>query len=927
MSESQLEKTYHPEDIEKKWYKIWEESNYFAHSNNGDPYCIMLPPPNVTGTLHMGHGFQITLMDALIRHARMQGKNTLWQPGTDHAGIATQMVVEQQLIKKGTDRHQVGRENFVKKVWDWKNTSGGIISQQLRRMGASVDWSRERFTMDEGIAKAVQDAFIRLYDDALIYRGKFLVNWDPVLHTALADLEVVSKEEDGFLWHINYPLADNSGHICVATTRPETLLGDTGVAVNPDDERYKHLIGKDILLPLTNRKIKIIADSDVLQEFGTGCVKITPAHDFTDYAIGKRHQLDMINIFTIDAKLNENAPEKYQGMDRFEARKIIVDDLQKAGFMEKIEPYKVTIPRGERSNSVIEPYLTDQWFVKTKPLAEPAMNAVKNGELEFVPDKWTKVYMRWLEEIQDWCISRQLWWGHRIPAWYDQNGKVYVAETEQAVRKKYSLSDDLTLTQDEDVLDTWFSSALWPFATLDWPQETVELAEFYPTSVLVTGFDIIFFWVARMVMMGLKFLDKVPFKKVYIHGLIRDSEGQKMSKSKGNTLNPLDLIDGIDLESLVKQRTENLMLPKLAEKVEKNTRKEFPNGIAAHGTDALRFTFCALATPGRDINFDMGRIEGYKNFCNKIWNAARYVMMNTADHEYSKNPELKDLSIYDQWILAEFQNSTKKVLEAFSEFRFDNIAQHCYEFIWNEYCDWYLEFSKIVLMSEQSTENQKYATRHTLLYVLESTLRLIHPVMPYISEEIWQKIAPMLGIRAKTIMLQHYPEYHQTTADDNVVKEITWLKQVIFAIRNIRGEMNISPAKKIPLILNNGNEFDKSNTKNHQSTIMTLAKVNDITWLSGNAPASATALVNDLEILIPIAQIIDKKAELKRLDKELMKLNKDLHSITQKLNNSNFVEKAPKEVVEQEKSRQIDIEKSIFTLESQIKQIHLIETS
>ncbi len=926
MSESQLEKTYHPQDIEKKWYGIWEQSNYFTHSGKGEPYCIMLPPPNVTGTLHMGHGFQITLMDALIRHARMQGKNTLWQGGTDHAGIATQMVVEQQLIKKGSDRHEVGRENFVKKVWEWKHTSGGIISQQLRRMGASLDWSRERFTMDEGIAKAVQEVFIRLYDDGLIYRGKFLVNWDPVLHTALADLEVVSKEEDGFLWHIKYPLADGSGDICVATTRPETLLGDTGVAVHPDDERYKKYIGKEIQLPLTDRKIKIIADNDVVQEFGTGCVKITPAHDFTDYAIGKRHSLEMINIFTIDAKLNEKAPKKYQGMDRFEARKLIVKDLEEAGLLEKIEKYKVTIPRGDRSDAIIEPYLTDQWFVKTKPLAEPAINAVKNGELEFVPDKWTKVYLRWLDEIQDWCISRQLWWGHRIPAWYDSDGKVYVAETEEEARKKYHLSDDITLKQDEDVLDTWFSASLWPFATLDWPQKSVELAEFYPTSVLVTGFDIIFFWVARMVMMGIKFLGKVPFKKVYIHGLIRDSEGQKMSKSKGNTLNPLDLVDGIDLESLVKQRVESLMLPKLAEKVEKVTRQEFPNGIAPHGTDALRFTFCALATPGRDIIFDMGRIEGYKNFCNKIWNAARYVMMNTANQSYTRTPEHKDLSIYDKWILTEFQNTTKKVLDAFADYRFDNIAQHCYEFIWNEYCDWYLEFSKIVLLSEKSTNEQKYATRHTLIHILESTLRLIHPIMPFISEEIWQKIAPSLGISAKTIMLEKYPEYRQAFDDKDIISEINWIKQVVFAIRNIRGEMNISPAKKIPLILNNGNQHDKDYSKHHQLAIQTLAKVSDITWLSAKAPPSATALVNDLEILIPIAQIIDKDAELKRLDKELIKLNKDLLTVTQKLNNSNFVDKAPKEVVEQEKIRQVDIEKSIFTLQGQIKQIQLIET-
>lgn len=920
MSE-QLDKTYHPEGLEQKWYETWEKSKYFAHTGSGEPYCIMLPPPNVTGTLHMGHGFQVTLMDTLIRHARMQGKNTLWQGGSDHAGIATQMVVEQQLIKQGKDRHQVGRENFVKKVWEWRNTSGGKINQQLRRMGASLDWSRERFTMDEGIANAVEKVFIQLFDEGLIYRGKFLVNWDPVLHTALADLEVVSKEEDGHLWHIKYPITNSKEFICVATTRPETILGDTAVAVHPDDERYKHLIGKEVELPLTNRKIPIISDHEVVQDFGTGCVKITPAHDFTDYAIGKRHNLPMINIFTIDAKLNENAPSIYQRLDRFEARKLIVEDLEKANLVKKVEKYKVMIPRGERSGAVIEPYLTDQWFVKAKPLAEPAIEAVKKGELKFVPEKWTKVYYRWLEDIQDWCISRQLWWGHRIPAWYDNAGNVYVAESEFKARKKYKLSDDIELKQDEDVLDTWFSSALWPFATLDWPKKTKELAEFYPTSTLVTGFDIIFFWVARMVMMGIKFLGKVPFKEVYIHGLIRDSEGQKMSKSKGNTLNPLDLIDGIDLESLVQQRKQALMLPKLAEKVERTTRKEFPNGIAAYGTDALRFTFCALASTGRDIIFDMGRIEGYRNFCNKIWNAARYVLMNLKEETYTKKPNLNDLSVYDKWILTEFQQITKKVDRAFKEYRFDHLAQYCYEFIWNQYCDWYLELSKIVLLSENTSEEQKYATKHTLVSVLEASLRLLHPIMPFITEEIWQKIGPKLGKTSSTIMLESYPKFNKDECYEETLKETNWIKDVVTAVRNIRGEMNISPAKKIPVIFNNGHESDKTLSKNHIDALTILAKASKISWLDGAAPTSATALVGDLEILIPLADVIDKKAELKRLDKELLKLNKELTAISTKLDNSNFVEKAPKDVVEKEKIRFNDLKKSISTLQDQISQI------
>ncbi len=858
-----MDKTYQPRDIEQRTYERWEENGYFAPQGDGESYCIMIPPPNVTGTLHMGHGFGDTIQDALTRYYRMCGRKALWQPGMDHAGIATQMVVERLLNAEGTSRRDLGREKFVERVWQWKEESGGKIAKQTRRLGASVDWSRDRFTMDEGCSAAVRKVFVSLYEEGLIYRGKRLVNWDPVLHTALSDLEVLSEDEPGKLWHFRYPLAEGDGYLVVATTRPETMLGDSAVAVHPDDERYTDLVGKEVLLPIVGRRIPIIADDYVEAEFGTGCVKITPAHDFNDYEIGKRHDLAMYNILTDDAALNDEVPEAYRGLDRFVARDKIVAEFESLGLLDKIEDYTVKIPRGDRSHAVVEPYLTDQWYVKIEPLAKPAIEAVETGKIRFVPENWSKTYFDWMYNIQDWCISRQLWWGHRIPAWYDDEGNVYVGDSEQAVRENHGLGDDVALRQDEDVLDTWFSSALWPFSTLGWPEETDALKDFYPGNVLVTGFDIIFFWVARMIMMGIKFMDDVPFHEVYIHGLIRDHDGQKMSKSKGNILDPLDLIDGVDLDTLLAKRTTGLMQDHLKSRIEKATRKEFPDGIDQFGADALRFTFAALATTGRDIRFDLGRIEGYKNFCNKIWNAARYVLMNTEDISDGDT----EFSAADLWIRSRFDETVATVHECFASYRLDLAAKAIYEFTWNEFCDWYLELSKPVLQSDEASDAQKRGTQQTLIGVLEALLRLIHPLMPFITEEIWQQAAPRAGITGETIMTQPYPQPN-ADVDEEAIADMEWVKAFVLGIRQIRGEMDISPGKALPVLLQQASTQDRERAERHASLIQRVGRVESVAVLADGdePPAAATALLGEMRLLVPMKGIIDVDAERARLD-------------------------------------------------------------
>ena len=918
-----MDKTYDPHAIEQRWYETWERDGDFAPSGEGKPYCIMIPPPNVTGSLHMGHAFQDTLMDALTRYHRMRGDNTLWQPGTDHAGIATQMVVERQLNSEDLTRHDVGREKFIERIWKWKHESGGTITRQLRRMGSSVDWSRERFTMDEGLSQAVKETFVRLHEEGLIYRGKRLVNWDPVLHTAVSDLEVVSAEESGHLWHMRYPLADGSGHLVVATTRPETMLGDTAVAVHPHDERYQALIGKAVRLPLTNREIPVIADDYVDQEFGTGCVKITPAHDFNDYEMGKRHDLPIINILTVDASINDEVDCDYQGMDRYEARKRIVEDLEKQGLLEKVEDHKLMVPRGDRSGAVVEPYLTDQWFVKIAPLAAPAIKAVEDGDIKFVPDNWKNTYFEWMRNIQDWCISRQIWWGHRIPAWYDDAGNIYVGRTEKEAREKHGLDDGLELKQDEDVLDTWFSSALWPFSTLGWPDKTEALKTFYPTSVLVTGFDIIFFWVARMIMMGLKFMDDIPFREIYIHGLVRDAHGQKMSKSKGNVLDPIDLIDGIELETLVAKRRAGLMQPKMADKIDKITRKDFPDGIPAFGTDALRFTFAALASTGRDINFDLGRIEGYRNFCNKLWNAARYVLMNTEGKDCGQHGGDVLLSAADRWIISLLQQTEQQVINGIDTYRFDLAAQAIYTFIWDEYCDWYLELSKPVLTNPESTEAALRGTRKTLVRVMETVLRLIHPLTPYISEEIWQRMAPLAGVEGDTIMRQPYPAADTDKIDHEAISEIEWIKDFIISVRKIRSGMNIDPRKMLPVLLQGGSATDKDRLDNNLHYIVSVGRVESATWLndSDEAPESSTALLDNMKLLIPLAGLIDKDAEVARLAKELERKISELERCETKLSNSSFVDKAPAAVVEKEQLKASELKNAIDSLQEQQQKI------
>lgn len=920
-----MEKIYQPQSIEQPIYQRWEESGCFAPQGSGSPFSIMIPPPNVTGSLHMGHAFQHTLMDAMIRRERMKGRRTLWQPGSDHAGIATQMVVERQLAAQNITRHDLGREKFLEKVWEWKAQSGGTISDQMRVLGDSVAWEKERFTMDPGMSAAVQEVFVRLFDEGIIYRGQRLVNWDPVLHTAISDLEVVSEEENGFMWYFRYPLADGvttadgKNHIVVATTRPETMFGDAAVAVAPDDERFTDLVGKYIDLPLVGRRIPIVADEYVDKEFGTGCVKITPAHDFNDYEVGKRHDMPLINILTDDAAINDTAPEKYLGMDRFDARKAVVADFDALGLLEKVVDHKLKVPRGERGNTVIEPYLTQQWYVAVESLAKPAIEAVENGDIQFVPKQWENTYFAWMRDLQDWCISRQLWWGHQIPAWYDADGKHYVGKSEDEVRAKYGLAADLELTQDEDVLDTWFSSALWTFATQGWPEETQDFKEFSESDVLVTGFDIIFFWVARMIMMTLKFTNKVPFKTVYITGLIRDERGDKMSKSKGNVIDPLDLINGIDIESLVAKRTSGMMQPRLAEKVEKNTRETYPEGIQAYGTDALRFTLCSLASGGRDIKFDLNRLEGYRNFCNKIWNATRYVLMNTEDQDCGQNGAEVELSLADKWIISRLQHAEEAVNRAFDTHRFDLASQALYEFMWHEYCDWYLELSKPVLWDENATAAQLMGTRRTLVRVLEAFLRLAHPMMPFLTEEIWQRVAPLAGVMGDTVMLSNYPEAEEAKKDTQAEADVEWLKGVIEGIRNIRGEMNISPSKPLTILFRNGSDQDKARLDANLTFLQTLAKLESVTWLNvgDDAPMSATALVGDMEVLVPMAGLIDKDAEIARLQKEIDKATKDLERIQGKLSNDSFVAKAPAEVVEKERAKCDDLQLAVGKLEEQ----------
>ena len=921
-----MDKTYEPQSIEKQCYQRWESEGLFKAKGDeaptGNPYCILLPPPNVTGSLHMGHGFQQTIMDVLTRYHRMKGDNTLWQVGTDHAGIATQMVVERQLNAEGKTRHDLGREAFIDKIWEWKEHSGGTITSQMRRLGTSPDWDREVFTMDDNLSKAVTEVFVRLHDDGLIYRGKRLVNWDPVLHTAVSDLEVLNEEEAGHMWHMRYPLADGSGSIVVATTRPETMLGDTAVAVHPEDERYQDYIGKEIRLPITGRLIPIIADDYVDPEFGTGCVKITPAHDFNDYDMGKRHGLPMINIFTPDAKVNDEAPEAYQGLDRFDARKAIVAQLEEDGVLVKIDDHKLKVPRGDRTGAVIEPYLTDQWYVAIEELAKPAIEAVESGEIRFVPENWNKTYYQWMNNIQDWCISRQLWWGHRIPAWYDNEGNVYVGRTEDEVRNKYHLEAGVQLNQDEDVLDTWFSSALWPFATMGWPEETPELETFVPSSVLVTGFDIIFFWVARMIMMTKRFTGKIPFKDIYITGLIRDESGDKMSKSKGNVLDPIDLIDGIDLESLVTKRTTGMMQPQLAAKIEKRTRKQFPEGIHAYGTDALRFTFAAMASTSRDINFDMGRVEGYRNFCNKIWNASRFVLMNTETEDTGRDGGELVLSLADKWIWAQFQQTLVEFEKAISEYRFDIAAQTVYEFTWNQFCDWYLELTKPVLNNDEATEAEKRGTRHTLINVLESLLRLLHPLMPFITETIWERVAPLSALEFKdgdSIMVQPFPSVDAAKQDEQVLSDIEWVKRFIVGIRNIRGEMDIAPSKPLPSLLRNVSSEDERRLSISRTFIDRLARLESVTVLKAGeeAPASAAALVGEMEILIPMAGLIDKEAELARIAKAMAKLEQEVIRFKGKLSNEKFVSNAPEAVIEKEKAKLADSESQLAKLKAQ----------
>ncbi len=921
-----MDNSFDPHAIEQALYQEWEDANYFAPSGNGPPFCMVIPPPNVTGSLHMGHAFQHTLMDALIRYHRMNGDRTLWQMGTDHAGIATQMLVERQANAEGKTRQEIGRNAFIDRVWTWKQESGGNISRQLRRMGSSLDWSRDRFTMDEGFSRAVIEVFVRLHEEGLIYRGQRLVNWDPALRTAISDLEVENSEEQGSLWHFRYPLCDDAltedgeAYVVVATTRPETLLGDTAVAVNPDDVRYQSLVGKRVRLPLTGREIPIVADDYVDPAFGSGCVKITPAHDFNDNALGARHGLAMINVLNPDATLNDSVPIAYRGMDRLVARARIVEDLGAAGLLDKVEDHKLMVPRGDRSGAVIEPLLTDQWFVKIQPLAEPAIAAVENGDIEFIPRQYENVYFAWMRNIQDWCISRQQWWGHRIPAFYDAEGGIYVARTEAEARQRHGIADDVALTQDNDVLETWFSSALWTFGTLGWPDATEDLATFHPTNVLVTGHDIIFFWVARMIMLTLKFTGEVPFRQVYIHGLVRDAEGNKMSKTRGNGLDPLDLIDGISLDDLLEKRTSNLTQPQLRPKIEKATRKDFPDGIPSYGTDPLRFTFCALASTGRDVRFDLHRIEGYRNFCNKLWNAARFVLMNCQDADLAGPVEL---SLADRWIVSRSRHLLEASTRAIDTFRFDLYANAVYDFAWHEYCDWYLELTKPLLWNETASAEALRGTRRTLLEVLEVMLRAAHPIIPFITEAIWREVAPLLDKQDDTIMLQAYPLASEQQADPEAEAAIHWLQGVILAVRNIRGEANIKPSQAITVLFQAGTEHDRTLSATSGELLKRLARVETIEWLDAGAepPLHALALVGELKVMVPLAGLIDLGAEQARLGKEVGKKEQEVERLLQKLANPNFADKAPADVVAKERQKLADAESALTTLRTQLASI------
>ena len=950
--------TYDPTEIEKKWYKIWEEKGYFKPSGQGDSFCIMIPPPNVTGSLHMGHGFNNAIMDSLTRYNRMMGRNTLWQPGTDHAGIATQMVVERQLAAQDISRHDLGRDKFIEKIWQWKEQSGNTITNQIRRLGSSVDWSRERFTMDEGLSNAVKEVFVRLHKDGLIYRGKRLVNWDPKFHTALSDLEVESIEEKSSLWHFKYFFEDKSvrtqdglDYLVVATTRPETLLGDAAVAVHPEDERYAHLVGKNIVLPISGRLVPIIADDYVEKDFGTGCVKITPAHDFNDYDLGKRNQLPLINIFNKNAEILADfeymakagepisasiaAPADYAGVERFAARKKMVEQAEAEGWLDKIEPYDLKAPRGDRSGVIIEPLLTDQWYVKIAPLAEPAIDAVKDGRIKFVPEQYSNMYMSWMNNIQDWCISRQLWWGHRIPAWYDAAGNIYVGRNEAEVRRENGLDANVELSQDEDVLDTWFSSALWTFSTLGWTGDfekdiqNLGLKTFHPTDVLVTGFDIIFFWVARMIMMTLHFMKnedgtpQIPFKTVYVHGLVRDGEGQKMSKSKGNVLDPLDLIDGIDLEGLVQKRTFGLMDPRQAAKIEKATRKEFPEGINAYGTDAVRFTFCALANTGRDIKFDLKRVEGYRNFCNKIWNATRFVLMNLEGQTVGQSPRPELWELPEQWIVSRLEKAQQAVHQAFATYRLDLAAQSIYDFIWNEYCDWYVELTKPVLNDPEISEERKAEVRRVLLSVMETALRLAHPMMPFLTEEIWQTLAPMLGKSGDTIMTAAYPVLDAANLNDQAEADMQWLQGLIGAVRNIRGEMGLGNARLLPVLLQNISAAEHTQISRIEPLFKALAKVESIEFLGKDQepPLSSSSVIGHASVYVPMKGLIDPKAELGRLQKDFDKVQKQHDQIAGKLANEGFVSKAPPAVVEGEKAKLAEFVEQLAKIKQSMDQI------